>query len=123
MKIVINESYGGFGLSDTAFKIYLNIKYVFSIVESVSETTYLINGNQISKYDILSNIDRNDPILIEIVERLGDEANGECSDLSIINIPDDVDWYIFEYDGYEYIVEKHRAWGKLAPFFKNRKCI
>ena len=34
-----------------------------------------------------------------------------CSTLKIIEIPDDVDWIIEEYDGNEWVAEKHRTWG------------
>lgn len=53
---------------------------------------------------------RDDPKLIQVVEELGDEASGECSHLKIVEIPDDVEWEIKEYDGAEWIAEKHRTW-------------
>jgi hypothetical protein len=55
-------------------------------------------------------IDRDDPFLIEVVEKLGDKANGRCAELEIVEIPDGVDWEIDEYDGSESIHEKHRSW-------------
>ena len=55
-------------------------------------------------------INRNDPILIEVVEELKEEANNKFSNLKIIFIPDDVEWEIEEYDGMEWIAEKHRKW-------------
>lgn len=60
-----------------------------------------------SDYDI----ERDDPDLISIVEKLGEKANDYCSKLEIIEIPDDVEWEIDEYDGWESIHEKHRSWG------------
>ena len=54
--------------------------------------------------------DRTDEILIQVIEELGEKANGACASLSIIEIPDDVDWEINEYDGLETIGEKHRSW-------------
>lgn len=56
-------------------------------------------------------IERNDPILIQVVKELKDEASGDCSRLRIIEIPDDVEWEIDEYDGQESIHEIHRSWG------------
>ena len=53
---------------------------------------------------------RDDPILIQVVEELGETANGRCASLKIIEIPDDVEWTIGEYDGQEWIAEKHRTW-------------
>lgn len=57
-----------------------------------------------------NDIERNDPNLIKVVVELGDEVNGKCSKLEIIDIPDGVDYVIEEYDGNEHIAEKHRTW-------------
>lgn len=82
MKIVINKCFGGFGLSEKARKI-LGI------------------DNSFDEYQI----DRNDPKLIEVVETLGDEANGRCARLRVVNIPDDAtDWELDEYDGAEEVL-------------------
>jgi hypothetical protein len=56
------------------------------------------------------NLERTDPILIQVVEELGKDADGPCAELEIVEIPDDVEWEIDEYDGYESIHEKHRSW-------------
>lgn len=57
-------------------------------------------------------MERNDPALIKVVEKLGEKANGNCAELSIIEIPDgSMEWTIEEYDGIEHIAEKHRTWG------------
>ena len=56
------------------------------------------------------NLDRTHPDLIELVETFQDEANGEHSQLKIVEIPDDVDFIIEDYDGLECIAEKHRTW-------------
>jgi hypothetical protein len=55
-------------------------------------------------------IERNDPILIQVVGELGKDANGECADLQIVEIPDGVKWTIEEYDGKEWVAEVHRTW-------------
>lgn len=85
MKIVINTRYGGFSLSQKA-----------------CDELGLESG-----YDPIK---RNDPKLVEVVERLGEDANGNFADLSIVEIPDDVDWVVEEYDGNEWVAEKHRTW-------------
>ena len=54
--------------------------------------------------------DRADPLLIETIETLKEEANGSCCELKIVEVPDDVDWIIQEYDGWEWVAEKHRTW-------------
>ena len=48
---------------------------------------------------------RTDPDLISVIEEIGQE------DIHIIEVPDDVDWYIEECEtGYEIIRERHRTW-------------
>lgn len=59
----------------------------------------------------LRRIDRDDPDLIEVVEELGvEEASGKLAELKIVEVPDDVDWEVKEYDGKEWVAEKHRTW-------------
>jgi hypothetical protein len=41
---------------------------------------------------------------------MGDEANGRFSELKVVDIPDDVEWQIDEYDDLEWVAEKHRTW-------------
>ena len=83
-KIVINTCYGGFDLSDKA-KAYLAV-----------EDSYLLP--------------RDDARLVEIVQALGEAANGRHSFLEVIEIPDGVKWTIDDYDGKEHIAEVHRTW-------------
>lgn len=54
--------------------------------------------------------ERTDPVLVRVIEELGKDANGMCASLQIVEIPDDVDWEIDDYDGMESIHEKHRSW-------------
>ena len=86
MKVVINRCWGGFGLSDKAIEMF----------------KALGGDNYYS--------DRDDPILVKVVETLGEEANGDYSSLKVVEIPDDVDYYIDDYDGMETIEECHRSW-------------
>lgn len=101
MKVVINICNGGFGLSLTAQERYLELKG-----ESSS-----LQDNDCDKdrfYD--KGVKRNDPFLVQVVEELGDKSFGCCAELKIVEIPDDVDWYIEEYDGNEWVSEAHRTW-------------
>ena len=92
MKVVINRRFGGFGLSDEALTLYKQLKGI----------------NQGEKiYDF--NIERTDEHLIEVVEQLGEKANGRFACLVIVNIPDDMPWHISEYDGVEHVAENHRT--------------
>jgi hypothetical protein len=55
--------------------------------------------------------DRSDPVLIQVIEELGEEANGGHAELKVVEVPDDVEWEIHEYDGVESVHEVHRTWG------------
>lgn len=72
----------------------------FASQEQISETCFYPK----------TNIERNDPTLVEVVESLGKKANGDYAHLIVVEIPDDIDWDIEEYDGWESVVEKHRSW-------------
>jgi len=74
------------------------------------------NFNELySKYDLSRRPEnRSDPKLIQVVEELGGEhrtgASGQCAELKIIEIPDDIEYGIDEYDGMETVHEVHRSW-------------
>jgi len=53
---------------------------------------------------------RSDPLLLQLLEEMGDKANGEFAELKVVEIPDDVDFTIEEVNGKEHIAEKHRKW-------------
>lgn len=55
-------------------------------------------------------VDRADPLLVQVVEELGAKANGKHADLAIVEIPDGVEWEISEYDGAEHVAKTHRVW-------------
>lgn len=54
--------------------------------------------------------DRSNPILIQVIEELWSDADWMYAKLKIIDIPDDVKFYIHEYDWLESIHENHRSW-------------
>ena len=54
---------------------------------------------------------RSDPLLIQVIEEMGKKSFGSYATLTIIEIPDDVDFVIEEYGGNEHIAEAHRTWG------------
>jgi len=53
---------------------------------------------------------RIDKDLIKVIETLGNEADGNYASLDIVEIPNDIEWEINEYDGSETIEEVHRSW-------------
>lgn len=88
-KVLLNKDYGGFQIYDEVQKEYF------------SRT-----GIEISKY---CNDKREDEVLIDIVERLGEKAN-VYSELVIVEIPEDLDYIIDDYDGIETLHEKVKEW-------------
>ena len=139
MEIVINKCFGGFSLSNKAedlyaekkgFKLYRyeQTKYVHS--DSRNEYKKLKDG-EVDQLFILTytkdlgdtidelpegsfwwsnNIERTDPTLIEVVKELGSLADGGFAKLEVVDIPNDIEWEISEYDGIETVHEKHRSW-------------
>ena len=114
MKIVINTCYGGFGLSEKATMLYgkkagLNIIAVPD-KKFKSIINYYLNEVPDDNYFVDWDIKRDDPILVEVVEELGAESNGEYAKLKVVEIPDNVvDWRLEEYNGRERICEG-REW-------------
>jgi hypothetical protein len=53
---------------------------------------------------------RDDPILVAVVEEDAERASAKFAALKVVEIPDDVEWEIDEYDGAEWVSEKHRRW-------------
>ena len=98
MEIVINKCFGGFTLSKEAQKL-LEISTPYP-----SNKHFGIESNNWDMY-------RADKRLVAVVKKLGKKANGNCADLTIIEIPDNVNWRVEEYDGNEHISEMHRTWG------------
>lgn len=55
-------------------------------------------------------LERHDPRVIQVIEEMGEKANGAYAELKIVEIPDGTDYEIAEYDGNEHIAEKHETW-------------
>ena len=114
-KIVINTCYGGFGLSNEAMERVLDLKKITYYKETCSNFVHFYtkseNENEVDNQYIYEwELERDDPALVQAVEELGENANGPHAELKIVSIPDDVEWYIHEYDGRESVHEEHRIW-------------
>lgn len=81
--------------------------YVYSVMEDHGDAPTNLEGAEWLHDD---GIERNDPVLVAIVEELGGRADGSFARLSVVEIPDGIDWYISDYDGQECVEEKHRSW-------------
>lgn len=79
-RVVINSSYGGFSLSEDAISLLESKGYVGGYYKE---------------------IDRHNPLLVEVVEELGKRANGIAANLKIVDIGEEPCYYIEEYDGLE----------------------
>lgn len=115
MKIVINKCYGGFSISHKAVMRYAELKGIKIITKDDDEiglfTHYYLDEVKEDNFFSIYSLERTDPVLIQVVEELGSEADGECAKLKIVEIPDQIDWYINEYDGLESIHQNHASWG------------
>lgn len=127
MKVVINTTIGGFSLSieatrlayergmkDLAFKDevkkedldrwrkYTKSGEIHSCLPLSDDLKFMLNDRT---------EDRSNPILIQIIEEMGEKANGLHAILKIVDIPDDIEYNVCEADdGREWIAEKHRIW-------------
>jgi len=112
-QIVINTCHGGFGLSHEAMLLYaakrgLNLTVIANESDFASYTPYFyeVDGEQFYDWDIA----RDDPNLIATVRELGEHSGHRFAELKIIEIPDDVNWVIRDYDGKEFVVDVNRCW-------------
>jgi hypothetical protein len=117
-KFVLNGCYGGFGLSEDAMRLYAQKKglpfYTWSDPAYTHATKLYftadptglskIDGDFYKKYNLYDqDIERNDPVLVEVVEELGDKANGDRAKLYVEELPKGTQYRIEEYDGKEWI--------------------
>lgn len=139
-KIVTSRCHGGFGLSHEAVMRYAEIAGITLYPSTQREYADLLGpkywivppeerppsqdnwhewtveqrraSNEAHSKAILEprEIARDDPALVQTVEELGEHANTRFSALRVDEIPADVEWEIEEYDGLEWIAEKHRTW-------------
>ena len=139
-RIVINTCHGGFGLSNEGVLHYLDLcgVPVWSEVNSGSMPFkyWLVppdadrvtdpspqewsamnmqerqDHNQKYSEQVFydRDIPRDDPFLVQTVLDLGEKSYGNHAELKVVEIPGDVDWVIDEYDGKEWVAEKHRTW-------------
>lgn len=98
-QVVVNCCFGGFELSQCALELYHDL-------------TSGVHAN--GRLVCVDDIRRDDPFLLQVIERLGLEmASGPYCKLGIAEIPDDVPvdgWIVQDYDGNEWVAEVHRTW-------------
>ena len=109
-KIVYNDCYGGYALSDKAIdwlfehgsertKKFIVQKRLEANEKTINDSTKIFYVMDAVRHFL----DRHDPDLVAVVEALGKEVNGTFSSLAIEEI-DGEEYYIEEYDGKETII-------------------
>lgn len=100
-KIVYNACYGGFSLSDEAIERYAELKGL-NLVREKTEFGFSVWKDAVTgEYFNDRDIERDDLILVQVVEELGDDADGGCAKLVIEELAPGTQYRIDEYDGFE----------------------
>lgn len=99
MKVAYNSCYGGFSISLKAFNRLVELGHLGALMYKESRS---INDNCI--YFDHKYTKRHNPLLIQIIEELGKEANGDCSNIKIKEVDDQDHYKITEYDGWEKVI-------------------
>lgn len=124
MKVVINQCFGGFHLSDKACEALIKRGWTVTsynkegnlqdatadFVKDEERSSSLFSKYHLGKRDDREPELRTHPDLVAVVKELGKKASASVANLVVIEIPDDVEWEIKEYDGNEWVAEKHRTW-------------
>lgn len=117
MKVILNKCFGGFELSKKAHQLYAEKKGLpFNIYfDKYGFEQYRTDGKTEGEPDSkdffwLSDKYRDDPVLVEVVEELGEAANGCCANLLVVDIPDGMDYVVNDYDGIEILSPKTQTW-------------
>ena len=117
MKVILNKCFGGFSLSKKAHQLYAEKKGLpFNIYfDQFGIEHYRTDGKTTGEpedkdFFWLSDEYRDDPVLVEVVEELGEAANGCCANLVVVDIPDGMDYVVDDYDGVETLRPRTQTW-------------
>lgn len=102
MKIVINREVGAFNLSDEAARRYLRMS---GRSASDSESIAALSRQFAHQY-----ARRCDPVLVEIVEKMGPSASGGDACLQVVEVPSS-GWHLLDVCGIECVVPDGEAQG------------
>ena len=101
MKVLVNKCFGRFGITKA---VYDEMGLKWDGYGLLSNEDFGIESDNYDAY-------RTHEKLINAVEKIGlEKSSGKCARLEIVDIPDDIEWEIDEYDGIETIREAHRSW-------------
>jgi len=122
IEIVINKCFGGFSLNNTVAKILkekgVEITFIGEFFsdgsgpkESFGDESHHLSNDDFGIESHNYNAWRADKRLIEAIEQIGEnKSGGSLAEISIVEIPDSIEWSIDEYDGIESIHEEHEVW-------------
>jgi hypothetical protein len=131
-KVVINIDYGGFSLSHKAVMRYSELSgiplypYLYGTRDDIlkpfqEDTSEMVHHMMVcylpeqvpegTKWqDVYKKafddraIKRSDPYLVQVVEELGDKANGKCAELEVVELEEGAVWQIKEHAGQEELI-------------------
>ena len=103
MKIILNKCFGGFGVSKQALEECAGAIWTEGASTDASDYVCLSYESE-DKARVC-------PRLIAMVERDSEAASGPCAALDVVEIPDNEEWEIQEYDGQERIGPPVTVWG------------
>jgi hypothetical protein len=100
-KVVYNACFGGFSVSEVAAYrlVELGMTDLLQDIEDRKDPKMSFCKNSYS----LHGVKRHDPRLVQVIEELGDKANGRCAKLKIQKIYGN-QYKIDDYDGNETVV-------------------
>ena len=139
MKVVINTCWGGFGVTNEVRALMAKKKGIELVWKAREAYSFTPETDKVVTEEVAISLDtnlgyaeiageeespgnpkrflpdweieRDDKDLIEAIEEIGvEKASDSLSALSIVEIPDDINWGIHEYDGMESVEESHRSW-------------
>lgn len=110
-KVVINRGSGPFALSERAARALTYAGVEGLTIDRPRGGYPRVRGDHL--------IRRDDPRLVEVVERLGAAAGLQDSRgrvrLVVVEVPSDVRWYVAESEeGAEFVAEAHRCWDETG---------
>lgn len=98
--VVYSPRYGGFGVSEKGLWWLAERGHPMAQAELEAFTSG-VHGAIFSSQSYLRNIDRDDPLLVECVNTLEEEASGSSANLVVEDVPLGSNWDIDEHDGNE----------------------
>lgn len=105
MKIAYNACFGGFSLSRAAILRARTISGNPNWGGACIKGDVYADGEKCdSDFGHLRSVPRTDPVLIQAIEELGEEANGQVARLAIRDLPEGTKYRIDEYDGSESVM-------------------